>query len=50
MSPEPMRSQKINEPSLVVHVARVVASVKGVPYPEIDAITTANTKRFYNWP
>jgi TatD DNase family protein len=50
MSPEPMRSQKINEPSLVVHVARVVASVKGVPYPEIDAITTENTKRFYNWP
>ena len=50
MSPEPMRSQKINEPTLVVHVARVVATVKGVPYPEIDTITTANTKQFYNWP
>jgi len=50
MSPEPMRSQKINEPALVVHVARVVATVKGAPYPEIDRITAANTKRFYNWP
>ena len=49
LSPEPLRSQKINEPALVVHVARVVGQVKGVPYPEIDQITAANTKRFYGW-
>ena len=50
MSPEPMRSQKINEPALVVHVARAVGTVKGVSYPEIDRITSENTRGFYNWP
>ena len=29
LTPEPMRKQKINEPALVVHVAELVAQIKG---------------------
>jgi TatD DNase family protein len=47
LSPEPVRNVKTNEPSFVVHTARVVAQVKGVPYEEVDALTTANAEQFY---
>jgi TatD DNase family protein len=50
LSPEPKRSQKTNEPALVVYVAEVVARVKGVGVAEIDEATTQNTKTFFNWP
>jgi TatD DNase family protein len=49
LSPEPMRKQKINEPALVIHTARQAAKLKGIPYDEFDAITTANALRFYDW-
>jgi TatD DNase family protein len=49
LSPEPFRSQKVNEPALVVHTARRVAQIKGVSYEEIDAITSRNAERFYEW-
>lgn len=49
LSPEPFRSQKVNEPSLVVHTARQVGQLKGVTYDEIDAITTRNAELFYDW-
>ena len=49
LTPEPMRKIKTNEPSFVVHTARVVAEVKGVSYDEIDRITTENARRFYRW-
>ncbi|HSU66420.1 MAG TPA: TatD family hydrolase, partial [Tepidisphaeraceae bacterium] len=40
LTPEPMRKQKTNEPALVVHVAQVVADVKGVTLEEIGRTTT----------
>lgn len=49
LTPEPMRKIKTNEPSFVVHTARVVAEVKGVSYEEIDRITSENARRFYRW-
>lgn len=50
LTPEPMRKQKTNEPSFVVHVAKVVAEVKGVSVEEIDRVTTVNACSFYAWP
>jgi TatD DNase family protein len=49
LSPEPFRSQKTNEPSLVVHTAAVVAQVWGVSPAEVDRITTDNVKRFFGF-
>ena len=47
LSPEPMRSQKINEPALVVHVARRIAELKGMSYDAFDAATTRNAEQFF---
>jgi TatD DNase family protein len=49
LSPEPMRKQKINEPSLVVHVADVLAKVRGTGRDDIDQMTTANVNRLFGW-
>jgi TatD DNase family protein len=49
LTPEPMRKQKVNEPALVVHVARTLADVRGTTVAEIDRLTTANAKRFFRW-
>ena len=49
LTPEPKRSQKTNEPSLVVHVAETVARVKGVSVDEVDRATTANVAAFFGW-
>lgn len=49
LSPEPFRSQKVNEPALVVHTAAVVAKVWGVGVAEVDRITTQNVGRFFGW-
>ena len=49
LTPEPRRSQKTNEPALVVHVAETVARVKGVNVAEIDRATTANVAALFNW-
>ena len=49
LTPEPMRKIKTNEPSFVVHTARVVAQAKGVSYADVDQITTKNAKQFYRW-
>lgn len=48
LSPEPMRSQKINEPALVVHVARRIAEVKQMSYDAFDAATTKNAEQFFS--
>jgi TatD DNase family protein len=47
LSPEPMRKQKINEPSLVVHTAAVVARMKGIGVEEVDRATTAVAEGFF---
>lgn len=49
LSPEPLRGQKTNEPSFVPYVLATIATARGLPVHELDAITTANTRRFYNW-
>jgi TatD DNase family protein len=49
LTPEPKRSQKTNEPGLVVHVAETVARVTGVSVDEIDRRTTANASAFFRW-
>ncbi len=49
LSPEPHRSQKVNEPALVIHVAQTMAQVHGVSLAEIDELTTANTLALYRW-
>ena len=47
LSPEPVRSQRTNEPAFVMHVADVVARVKGVSLEELDRVTSANALSFY---
>jgi len=49
LSPEPHRNQKTNEPSLVIHVSRAIAKVKGVSYEEMDRVTTENVERVFGW-
>ena len=49
LTPEPHRSQKTNEPGMVVHVAATVARVKGMTAEEVDRVTTENAERFFEW-
>ena len=49
LTPEPMRKQKTNEPALVVHVAEMVARVKGLSVEDVDRLTTENVRRFFEW-
>jgi TatD DNase family protein len=49
LSPEPVRKQKVNEPSFVMHTARVVAELRGVSLEELDRITTENVARHFGW-
>jgi TatD DNase family protein len=49
LSPEPVRSQKINEPALVMHVAALIANLRGLTLPDFDRQTTDNAKTFYRW-
>ena len=49
LTPEPHRSQKTNEPAMVVHVAATVARVKGMTAEEVDQVTTENAARFFGW-
>ncbi len=46
LTPEPKRSQKTNEPALVVHVAEMVGWVKGLSVAEIDRVSTRNAEEF----
>jgi TatD DNase family protein len=47
LTPEPMRKQKVNEPAMVVHTARVVAETRGIAYGEIENLTDENALRFF---
>jgi TatD DNase family protein len=49
LSPEPMRKQKVNEPSFVVHTAAAIARVLDVTDEEVDRFTTENVERFFTW-
>ncbi len=50
MSPEPMRKQKVNEPALLVHTAKVVAELKGMEFTKFAEAVTATTKQFFGLP
>jgi TatD DNase family protein len=49
LTPEPMRKQKVNEPSFVAHTAAAVANARGITTAQLDEATTANVKRFFGW-
>lgn len=50
MSPEPVRSQKPNEPALMVHTARFLAELKGVDEDELARATTQTAATFFALP
>lgn len=47
MAPEPHRGTR-NDSSLVCHIAKKVAEIKGIPYDEVVRITTENAMKFFN--
>lgn len=50
LSPVPVRGVRPNVPSHVAHVARFLADLRNVPYPELVEQTSANTKLFFDLP
>lgn len=50
LSPEPVRARRPNEPALVVHTARCLADVRGVPLEELARTTTGNAVRLFGLP
>ncbi|MHC4498481.1 MAG: TatD family hydrolase [Planctomycetota bacterium] len=50
MSPEPMRKQKVNEPALLIHIAKFLADLRGMAPDDFAAVTTATAKAFFNLP
>ena len=47
MSPAPKRKQKINEPALLIHTARLLAELKEMSLPQFAECTLANSRRFF---
>ena len=50
MSPAPVRKQKINEPALMVHTAKLIAELKGIDFDSFAELTTKTSKDFFNLP
>ncbi len=50
LSPHPCRSQRPNEPALMVHTAACVAEVRGVELVTMAGQTTANARRLFGLP
>jgi TatD DNase family protein len=50
MSPEPIRKQRVNEPALLIHIAKFLADLKGMSLDDFAAATTATAKAFFNLP
>ncbi|HEX9654017.1 MAG TPA: TatD family hydrolase, partial [bacterium] len=46
LSPEPKRGRR-NEPAHVVHIARKLAEIKGMPFDEVARLTTENAHRLF---
>ena len=47
LSPEPVRSQRPNEPALLMHTAACLATVRGETLEQFAAQTTANAREFF---
>jgi TatD DNase family protein len=47
LSPEPVRRMRPNEPQNLVHTVRFAAGLRGEPFEELAARTTANARRFF---
>jgi TatD DNase family protein len=47
LAPHPHRGQKPNEPALLIHTARCLAELRGIPLDEFAAQTTANARRLF---
>lgn len=47
MSPEPVRSQKPNEPALMLHTARFLAELKGLSLGQLAMESTKTATRFF---
>ncbi|MFM8251391.1 MAG: TatD family hydrolase [Planctomycetota bacterium] len=47
LSPHPVRSQRPNEPALVVHTAACLADVRGISLPELAELTTRNAQSLF---
>jgi TatD DNase family protein len=50
MSPEPMRKQKINEPALMIHTAKLLAELKGMELADFAEAVTTTSKAFFGLP
>ncbi len=48
LSPEPMRGMR-NEPSFVIHVARILAEISSLSMEDIERITSLNVKRVFGF-
>lgn len=46
LAPVPHRGKR-NEPAFIAETLRVLAELRGVPVPDLDAATTANTRRVF---
>jgi TatD DNase family protein len=46
LAPVPLRGKR-NEPAYLVHTARLVAEVRGIPYEDLAYIASANTRRLF---
>jgi len=50
LSPEPVRSVRPCEPAFVVHTARAIASLRGMPAAALESILDRNARAFFGLP
>jgi TatD DNase family protein len=48
LPPAPVRKTWPCEPRFVMHTAKFIADLKGIPFEEFDRLTDANAERFFN--
>jgi TatD DNase family protein len=48
LSPQAVRKER-NQPANVVHTARFIAELRGIPYEELEAAVEANGARLFGW-
>ncbi|AQT69884.1 putative deoxyribonuclease YcfH [Anaerohalosphaera lusitana] len=48
ISPEPVRKQKPNEPALMIHTAKLLANLHGLPLETFAQKVTATSEKFFN--